>query len=75
VLSERLQIVEDENDYFFIQSNEICKENGLRVKSENGAEGNFLEKHKRKHPFEEMSWGGGDGRVRIINLVLQQIFR
>jgi hypothetical protein len=29
------------------------------VKSENGAEGNFLEKHEIKRPFEELSWGGG----------------
>jgi hypothetical protein len=59
----------------FIQSNEICKGNGLRVKSENGADGYFLEKHKRKRPFEEPNWGVGDGRLRIINLVPQQIFR
>jgi hypothetical protein len=45
---------------------------------EKGANGNFLGKRNRKRQFVELSWGrggGGDGRVRIINLVPQQIFR
>jgi len=36
-----------------------------------------LGKHNRKRQFEELNWelGGGDGRIRIIYLVPQQIFR
>lgn len=43
--------------------------------SEKGTDGNFLRKRNRKRQFEELSWEGGDGRVRIINLFPQQIIR